>query len=124
MENEKDLIMMYHSALRNVGVFTTLSFGALAHSRVYRGLNDFYNILLKLLCVIFVFCSLTINWYLIKDYDYLVKKTDTTIADKWAFIPRVIFVFNLGILFLGLTTLLRESIYATNFFSKSAKSAK
>ena len=57
MENEKDLIMMYHSALRNVGVFTTLSFGARAHSRVYHGLNDFYNILLKLIKIYFFFDS-------------------------------------------------------------------
>ena len=34
--NEKDLVMMYHTALRNIGLYTSLSFALLGISRFYR----------------------------------------------------------------------------------------
>ena len=49
------------------------------------------------------------NWFLIQDYEHLLKKNDTSIADKWIFIPRIVFVFNLGILALGMFIFVRET---------------
>ena len=34
--NEKELIMMFHTALRNVGLYTSISFALLGISRFYR----------------------------------------------------------------------------------------
>ena len=39
--NEKDLVMMYHTALRNVGLYTSLSFALLGISRFYRTKKKF-----------------------------------------------------------------------------------
>lgn len=108
MENEKDIIMMYHTTLRNVGLFTSISFAALGYSRFYRGKIGLYNIFLILASLVFMTASLTINYFLLSDYEYLLKKIDTQIADKWIFIPRILFVFNIGILTLGILTLFRE----------------
>ena len=108
MENEKDILMMYHTTLRNVGLFTSVSFAALGYSRFYRGKNRMYNVFLILASLIFMFSSLTLNWFLIQDYEHLLKKIDTQIADKWIFIPRIVFTFNLGIFGLGLYTFFRE----------------
>lgn len=108
MESEKDILMMYHTTLRNVGLFTSISFAALGYSRVYRGKNPAYNIFLILASLIFMTSALIMNWFLIQDYEHLLKKIDTSIADKWIFIPRIVFVFNLGILGLGLFTFIRE----------------
>jgi hypothetical protein len=108
METEKDIIMMYHTSLRNVGLFTSVSFAALGHSRFYRGKNRIYNVFLILASLIFMFCSLMMNWYLIQDYGQLLGNIDTQIADKWLFIPKITFTFNLGIFSLGLYTFFRE----------------
>tara|TARA_B110000858_G_C17618766_1_gene387986 strand:- start:319 stop:654 length:336 start_codon:yes stop_codon:yes gene_type:complete len=109
MENEKDILMMYHTTLRNIGLFTTISFASLGYSRVYRGKQQIYNIFLILASLIFLSSALTMNWFLIQDYEHLLKKIDTSIADKWIFIPRIVFVFNLGILALGMFTFVRET---------------
>lgn len=108
MENEKDMIMMYHTSLRNVGLFTSVSFAALGYSRFYRGKNRIYNVFLILASLAFIFSSLMINWYLIQDYSYLLGKIDTRLADKWLFIPKITFTFNIGIFCLGLYTFFRE----------------
>jgi len=108
MENEKDILMMYHTSFRNVALFTSVSFAALGYSRVYRGKNRLYNIFLILASLVFMFSSLIMNWFLIQDYGHLLTKIETQIADKWLFLPKIIFTFNLGIFGLGLYTLFRE----------------
>lgn len=108
METEKDLIMMFHTSIRNVALFTSVSFAALGYSRFYRGKNRIYNVFLILASLIFMFCSLMMNWYLIQDYGNLLGEIDTQIANKWLFVPKITFTFNLGIFGLGLYTFYRE----------------
>lgn len=108
MESEKDIIMMYHTSLRNVGLFTSISFAALGYSRFYRGKNPIYNIFLILASLMFMFSSLTMNWFLIQDYSDLLKKIDTKYADRWILVPYCVFSFNMGIFALGIYTLFRE----------------
>lgn len=112
METEKDLLMLYHTTLRNVGLFTSVSFGALAYSRYYREKNRMYNLFLILTSLIFMLASLILNYFLIKDYEYLLKNVETGIADKWIFIPRIVFVFNIGLFLLGGLTLVREAMHS------------
>lgn len=110
MESEHSILMYYHTALRNVGMFTTVSFAALGYSRVYRGKIHIYNIYLIFASIIFMIVSLTLNWYLIQDYEYFLQnlKSPPIIASKWSFIPRIVFVFNIGMLILSSNTLYRE----------------
>ena len=121
METQKDLHMWFHTSLRNVGLFTTISFGALAYSRVYREKRAFYNLFLILASIIFMMVSLMINWYLIKNYEAYQKKIQSSSSSSssssspsssedaiLAFVPRIVFVFNVGILGLGVSTFIRE----------------
>lgn len=117
METQKDLHMWFHTSLRNVGLFTSISFGALAYSRVYREKRAFYNLFLILASIIFMMVSLMINWYLIKNYEAYQKKIQSSSSSSspsssedaiLAFVPRIVFVFNVGILGLGVSTFIRE----------------
>lgn len=54
-EDKKAALMYFHTSLRNVGLFTTLSFGALGYSRYYRDKIQFYNLILILYCSCFAF---------------------------------------------------------------------
>ena len=57
METEKDILMYFHTTLRNMGLYTSLSFGALGYSRFYRGKSPTYNIYLIIVSLVFTFIS-------------------------------------------------------------------
>ena len=42
-ETGKDLLMFYQTTLRNVGLYTTISFAALGYSRFYRDKSILYS---------------------------------------------------------------------------------
>ena len=114
METQKDLHMWFHTSLRNVGLFTSVSFGALAYARVHRNKRPIYNLFLILASIIFMMVSLMINWYLMQNYEDYQKKIQSASSSSnsedaiLAFVPRIVFVFNVGILGLGVSTFLRE----------------
>lgn len=121
METQKDLHMWFQSSLRNVGLFTSVSFGALAYARVHRNKRPIYNLFLILASIIFMMVSLMINWYLIQNYEDYQKKIQSASSSSsssssssnsedaiLAFVPRIVFVFNVGILGLGVSTFFRE----------------
>lgn len=117
METQKDLHMWFHTSLRNVGLFTSVSFGALAYSRIYREKRAFYNLFLILASITFMMVSLMINWYLIQNYETYQKKIQSSSSSSsssssedaiLALVPRIVFVFNVGILGLGVSTFIRE----------------
>ena len=59
---EKDLIMMYHTTLRNMGLYTSLSMALLGYSRYYRGRGSMvYNV-----CFI-IFSLIASSIYVIND---------------------------------------------------------
>jgi len=108
MSSETFSTMMFHTALRNIGLFTSISFAALGYSRFYRGKIHFYNLFLIACSLMFILCSLLMNWFLIQDYSKLLEKSNSESAKKWITIPYIVIVFNFGIFCLGLLTLLRE----------------
>ena len=67
MNSEKEIIMFYHTTLRNVGLYTSISFALLASSRFYRGKNKIYNIIFIILSLLILLTSILICKYLILD---------------------------------------------------------
>lgn len=103
--------MYFHSTLRNVGLYTTLSYGSLAYSRVYRGNAPIYDSMLIAVSIAFIFIAFIINYFLYQDIITFIKKQD--LGDElngYLRISQAIFGIH-GILFmLGLFTLLRSLI--------------
>jgi hypothetical protein len=110
MKDEQSLLMFYHTTIRNVGLYTSISFAALGYSRFYRGKNKLYNVGLILFSLAFLIVSLVLDYFLILDINYYKKKhsLDKNIIDKWMLLTNIILIFNIGILFLGLNTLYNE----------------
>ena len=76
-KNKKEITMYYHTSFRNVGLFTTLSLGALGYSRYYRGKIQYYNIVLILISFILLSISVLFNLYLYTDIqDYINEYQD------------------------------------------------
>ena len=109
MDSEKAILMYYHTALRNVGLYTSISFALLASSRFYRGKNKMYNILFLLLSLIILLCSVTLCKYLIDDLQNMKENLDEIkYLNKWEAIPQVIYYINITIGLIGATTLFKQ----------------
>ena len=101
--------MYFHTTLRNVGLYTTLSYGSLAYSRVYRGNSPVYDSMLIAVSIAFLLIAFILNYFLYQDIVAFIKKQD--LGDEvngHLRISQAIFGIH-GILFLlGLFTLLRS----------------
>ena len=100
--SEIQIIMMYHTQLRNVGLFSSLGYALLAIARFYRGkgAEEFANILYAksfgLFSSIFITLSIVIAIYLTNDQKKLIEENDidNDILSKWQAIPYSVVVFN------------------------------
>tara|TARA_Y100001970_G_C13985470_1_gene725463 strand:- start:150 stop:491 length:342 start_codon:yes stop_codon:yes gene_type:complete len=109
METEKDILMFYQTSLRNVGLYTSISFALLASSRFYRGKNKMYNVLFIVLSLLVLLCSITICKYLMDDIKNMKQSLDEVkYVNKWENIPQVIYYVNICVGLIGLTTLLKQ----------------
>jgi len=115
---EKDLIMMYHTALRNMGLYTSLSLALLGYSRYYRGKGSMiYNVAFIVFSILFMVAAMVIGYYLIKDLEMLqptVRENGGYILRKWLEVPKVI-VGLLGVITcFGLWTLVDQLRHGTH----------
>jgi hypothetical protein len=109
METEKDILMFYQTSLRNVGLYTSISFALLASSRFYRGKNKMINILFILLSLSILLCSVTMCKYLIDDLKNMKQNLDEIkYLNKWETIPKVIYYVNITVALIGATTLFKQ----------------
>ena len=109
MDSEKAILMYYHTALRNVGLYTSISFALLASSRFYRGKNKMYNILFLLLSLIILLCSVTLCKYLIDDLQNMKENLDEIkYLNKWETIPQIIYYVSIVVGLIGATTLFKQ----------------
>ena len=114
METEKDFLMFYHTAIRNVALFTSVSLALLGYSRFYRGKSRIYNISFIGLSLLFVISALLIGIYLITDIEAMIKTlSSTTYIDKWVPVPYILSATDVLVGIFGLFTLYRESVGAS-----------
>lgn len=107
-EVNKKFDMYFHSALRNVGLYTSLSFGALAYSRVHRGTTPIYDMVLIAISMAFLLLSFTMNYVLNSDVKQHLEQSETSEKEKmYLLVTQSVFGIH-GVLFiLGIGTLAR-----------------
>jgi hypothetical protein len=101
--------MYFHSTLRNVGLYTTLSYGSLAYSRVYRGTAPIYDSMLIAVSIAFLLIAFIINYFLYQDILAFIKKQE--LGDElngYLRISQAIFGIHSILFMLGFFTLLRS----------------
>lgn len=120
MNTEKDLLMYYHSCIKTVGMYTSLSFGALAYSRFYRGKENYlYNLILVLVSLCLTLVSLFNSYYFMLYFDEFQEKLNLKNLKTFKYVPKLLLGINSILLLLGTFTFLRE-IYSS--FSSSEMS--
>lgn len=112
MDNEtfRNFNMYIHSTFRNVGLFTSLAYGSLAYSRIYRGHNVIYDILLICISMAFITIAFIINWYLHSDIiDYAQKhKANRSTLTRWTHISTAVMGIHTILILLACFTLYRS----------------
>ena len=100
--------MFYQTTLRNVGLYTSLSFAALGYSRFYRGKSKLYNVALIVFSIVILWIAIYLTKYLIEDFERYQLKVKSVEANKWLLLPKTVYYFNIGVGLLGFYTLFRE----------------
>ena len=105
--NEKEMLMFYHTTLRNVGLYTSVAFGTLGYSRVYRKNSYYYTNTLIIISLIFTFIAFSINYILLNElYDFSNNSDDNvTRIEKWIMIPEIILFVEVILMALAMITL-------------------
>ena len=112
-DTHKNIIMFYHTTLRNVGLYTSISFGALGYSRYYRGKSQSYNIGLIIIGLMFNLIAFIINYYFLDDmksllHAYKENPDASESLDKWMLIPQVVIVLQISLFLFGTYTLFKN----------------
>ena len=105
MKTEKELLMMFHTTLRNIGLYTSISLAALAYSRAYRGKGFYRNIGGILLSLSFIIIAITFNRYLALDVENYLMKIESNVIPKWNQLLPIIGLFQTAILLFNVYTL-------------------
>ena len=108
----KDLMMMYQTTLRNVGLFTSISLALLVCSRYYRAKrNRLYNVAFILISMASLMVSITILRHMLSDhremFQYLNDNEKGVLA-KWYKIPEYTQYILYSIMAFSAFTLFRE----------------
>ena len=107
---ETQMLMYFHTSVRNLGLYLSLSLAILGVSRAYRGKIRMYNVAFILLCLFVLSVSIYKNYYLIKTLNKMKKeigenKYHTT---EIIVVPKMMLVLNLIVYIFSILTLYRE----------------
>ena len=93
-----DMKMLYHTALRNVGVFFTASLGALAVSRHYtERKNKKYSLISLLIGLLLVSVSCLVSYFMYLDHKERIiglSPADKQKMSKWEYITMILMLLN------------------------------
>ncbi len=102
------VLTYYHSALRNIGLYTSISFAAAAVSRHYRDKHFGLNIILLVITLIFVSLSISIAIFLKNDLKEIRQQNDIDKLEKWLLLPNIMICANCVILLYTLFVLFNQ----------------
>ena len=106
----KKFDMYFHTTMRNIGLYTSLSFGSLAYSRFHRGKSVIYDSILILISLAFLFLSFVLNYNLNRDVKTYLEQ-DKENENKYLLISHIIFGIHILLFSLGAGTLVRSFLF-------------
>ena len=108
----KEIMMLYHTTLRNVGLYTSISLALLGSSRFYRGTGlAMYNISFILISMVWLYFAITILNNMTIDHKILLSyldENDKKMLNKWYLIPNNLMILLFITKIFSLLTLIRE----------------
>jgi len=106
------ILMYYHTSLRNIGLYTSLSLATLAASRFHRDKSFLLNISLIVVSIVFNLISAAIGLYMLSDIRHMRANQDekekSSLVNKWTLLPNVTIVINSCIILTSLYVLYEQ----------------
>lgn len=106
------ILMYYHTSLRNIGLYTSLSLATLAASRFHRDKSFMLNISLIVVSIVFNLISAAIGLYMLSDIRHMRANQDekekSSLVNKWTLLPNVTIVINSCIILTSLYVLYEQ----------------
>jgi len=103
------ILMYYHTSLRNIGLYTSLSLATLAASRFHRDKSFMLNVSLIVVSIVFNLISAAIGLYMLSDIRHMRANQDeqerSSLVNKWTLLPNVTIVINSCIILTSLYVL-------------------
>jgi uncharacterized membrane protein YidH (DUF202 family) len=106
------ILMYYHTSLRNIGLYTSLSLATLAASRFHRDKSFMLNISLIIVSIVFNLISTAIGLYMLSDIRHMranqEEQEKDSLVNKWTLLPNVTIVINSCIILTSLYVLYEQ----------------
>lgn len=114
--NQHDLrsfTMYFQSTLRNIGLFTSLSYASLAaYSRFHTGTASTFNLVLIMISISFLSIAFILNYFLYQDMnEFIVEHKHGKEFAKWVPISQAIFGIHTILFMIGVFSFLRSSSF-------------
>ena len=108
-DNTYKINSYYQTTVRNIGLYTSISFASLGYSRAHRGKDQFINILMIFISIIFTIIALLITSYLLDDIKLFTEDTSNyNYINKWMIIPQIMYATNIVLFLISLYTLYNQ----------------
>ena len=108
------ILTYYHTSLRNVGLYTTISFGALGYSRFYRGKSKLYSVGMIIISLVFLLIASLLNILLYNTIQEYINKEEYKHIEKWVVVNKIMLILHTLLIFFAGYTLFR--LYTGNKF--------
>jgi len=106
-ETLKDVLMFFQTVLRNVGLYTSISFACLGYSRYYRSKSSLYSIGLTCISIMFMIISISINALLIMNTNKYKNIKGYSQVKKWEWVSKIVMILQTILLLYAIYTLIR-----------------
>ena len=97
--DQDDLLVYYQSALRNIGLYTSVAFAIITYSRDMKGGSQ-TKLLTRFIGVCILFIAFSINFILLRDMQ-IVTNDGFTLFDKWLHINYLLFTIQVALFLLS-----------------------
>ena len=102
------LMTYFQSTIRNIGLYTSLSFGAIAFSRYHRDKIWSINVLLLIISIVFIINTIYIIHYLRNDVQKYINLEEFESLKRWMIIPNIMEYVNYTLILISLYILINQ----------------
>jgi len=111
-EINKKFDMYFHSAFRNVGLYTSVALAVLGYSRFHRRNTPLYDAVLIIISLVILLLSFTMNYILYNDINQHLEQSEQSEKNQmYLSISKAIFGVHGGLLILGAGTFVSLYIF-------------
>lgn len=83
--NETEIAMYYHTTIRNVALFLSITVAIIEYARYYKIIRPSYYILLLIFGIMFLVVSIGINYFLIENISSFLEKNPKSYIKRWKY---------------------------------------